>query len=102
MKQRISPIDASVSEPITIINEFAVPPDEADRFFERWKDNAQVMARQPGLIRARMHRSLRDDAGLRFINVAEWESGHAFARAQASPEFRASVQRMLDDPDLHV
>src|SRR5579859_7143567 len=102
MSQRITPIEAPVSEPITLINEFTVPVEEADRFLQRWKDSARVMARQPGLIRARMHRSLDGDAQLRYVNVAEWESGSAFTRAQANPEFRASVQRMVGDPDLHV
>jgi hypothetical protein len=60
------------------------------------------MAGQPGFVRARMHRSLLDDVELRFVNVAEWESGQALAQAQANPAWRASVQRLLDDPDLHV
>jgi hypothetical protein len=60
------------------------------------------MARQPGFIRARMHRSLVDDVELRFINVAEWDSGKALDQAMANPEWRASLQRFLDDPGLHV
>ena len=103
MSQRPTPVEAPVSGPVTLINEFTMPAGEADRFLRRWQDSARVMVRQPGLIRARMHRSLTgDDVQLRFVNVAEWESGSAFTRAQANPEFRASVQRMLDDPDLHV
>jgi len=92
----------AVSEPVTLINAFSVPLEESDRFLERWKDNARVMAAQPGFIRARMHRSLVGDAELSFVNVAEWSSGHALAQAQSNPNFRASVQRMIDDPDLHV
>lgn len=88
--------------PVTLINAFTVPPEESDRFLHRWKDNARIMAGQPGLVRARMYRSMIDDAELRFINVAEWDSGKALAEATANPEFRASVQRVLDDPDLHI
>jgi hypothetical protein len=60
------------------------------------------MADQPGFIRARMYRSLVDDVELRFINVAEWDSGKALDEARANPEWRASMQRVLDDPDLRV
>jgi SRSO17 transposase len=42
-----------VSEPITLINAFTVPPEESERFLYRWKDNARSMTGQPGLIRAR-------------------------------------------------
>ena len=93
---------ACVREPVTLINAFTVPPEESDRFLVRWKDNARVMAGRPGFIRARMYRSLVDDAELRFINVAEWESGAALDEALANPEWRASLQRVLDDPDLHI
>jgi len=91
-----------VSEPVTLINAFTVPVDESERFLRRWKDSARTMAGQPGFIRARMHRAMADDAEPRFVNVAEWASAHEFDAAQANPEFRASVQRMLDDPELHV
>jgi hypothetical protein len=49
-----------------------------------------------------MYKSLVEDAELRFINVAEWSSGEALAKARANPEFLASVQRLMDDPELHV
>jgi heme-degrading monooxygenase HmoA len=91
-----------VSEPVTLINAFTVPPEESERFLHRWKDNARIMAGQPGFVRARMYRSVVDDAELRFVNVAEWNSAQALDEARANPEFRASVQRLMEDPDLHV
>lgn len=94
--------DARVSEPVTLINAFTVPPEESDRFLRRWADNARIMASQPGFIRARMYRSLLDDVELRFINVGEWDSGKALDAARANPDWRASMQRVLDDPDLHI
>jgi heme-degrading monooxygenase HmoA len=54
-----------VSEPITLINAFTVPPEESERFLYRWKDNARGMTGQPGLVRARLYRCLDDDAELR-------------------------------------
>jgi heme-degrading monooxygenase HmoA len=97
-----SPPEVLTSDSVTLINAFTVPVDESERFLERWKANARVMAIQPGFIRARMHRSLVSEAELRFVNVAEWESGTTLAQAQANPAFRASVQRMTDDRELHV
>jgi heme-degrading monooxygenase HmoA len=101
-RQFTPPPDLPARGPVTLINEFSVPLDESERFLQRWKDNAGVMASQPGLIQARMYRSLPDATEMQFINVANWDSGEALARAQANPAFRASVQRMWDDPDLHI
>ena len=102
MTQSVTITDARTTEPVTLINAFTVPVEESERFLDQWRDNARIMARQPGMIRARMFRSLVDDAELRFVNVAEWESGTALDRARANPEWRASVQRLLDDPQLHI
>jgi heme-degrading monooxygenase HmoA len=90
-----------MNEPVTLINAFSVS-GESERFLRRWKDNARIMAHQPGLIRARLYRCLVDDAELRFVNVAEWESREALDAVTANTEWRVSVRRMLDDPDLHV
>ena len=91
-----------MSEPITLINAFTVPPEESERFLYRWKDNARSMTGQPGLIRARLYRCLDVDAELRFINVAEWQHRDALEAATATAAFRGSTQRMLHDPGLHI
>ncbi len=77
-------------------------PLESKRFLERWKDNVQAVAGQPGFIRAHMYRSVADDAELRLVNTAERGSRNALAQARGNPGWRASMQRMLDDPDLHI
>jgi heme-degrading monooxygenase HmoA len=102
MSHPVTLTDALVGEPVTLINAFTVPPEESERFLRRWADNARIMASQPGFIRARMYRSLVDDVELRFINVGEWDSGKALDAARADPDWRASMQRGLDDPDLHI
>ncbi len=89
-------------KPVIVINGFTVPVQESGRFLERWREDARVMARQRGMVRARMHRSLIDDAQPRFVNVAEWESREALDAALAIPEFSGSTQRLVDDPGLHV
>jgi heme-degrading monooxygenase HmoA len=102
MSQPIGFTEVPVEESITLINAFTVPLNQSERFLRRWKDNARIMAGQPGFIRARMYRALIEDAELRFVNVAEWKSGKALAEARANPEFQASVQRLVNDPELHV
>jgi heme-degrading monooxygenase HmoA len=87
---------------VTLINIFNVPPDESDQFVKRWKDTARVMVGQPGFVGLRLLRSLIDDAQARFINVAEWKKGANLKQGYTNPEWRASVQRMLTDPQLHV
>ncbi|MFD8495389.1 antibiotic biosynthesis monooxygenase family protein [Amycolatopsis sp. NPDC059657] len=94
--------ESKVDQAVTLINVFTVPPEESALFLERWKDNARIMAVQDGFIRARMFRAVTDNAESRFINVAEWETGKALDAARVNPEWRASIKRMLDDPDLHV
>jgi heme-degrading monooxygenase HmoA len=102
MNGRVQWSEVLVSEPVTMINAFSVPVAESDRFLDRWKSSLQAMAGRPGFVRARTYRSLVDDVELRFINVAEWESGEALARARVNPEWLAAVQRILDDPELHI
>lgn len=87
---------------VTLINAFSMPTAETERFVQRWLHTAEVMAAQPGLVRARMYRSLDADGDPRFVNVADWSSGEAFTAATATPEFSASANAILTDPDLHV
>ncbi|GAA2299988.1 hypothetical protein GCM10010149_56220 [Nonomuraea roseoviolacea subsp. roseoviolacea] len=102
MSEKVSIPDAPVSEPVTMINAFTVPLEEAERFLELWTGNAAAMAALPGFVRTRMYRSLVDDIELRFITHAEWESGKALQQARTDPGWRASMQRLMDDPGLHV
>ncbi|MBN6040597.1 antibiotic biosynthesis monooxygenase [Amycolatopsis sp. 195334CR] len=102
MTVQVDLTESDVDEPVTLINAFTVPPGESELFLERWKDNARVMAAQPGFLRARMYHALTEQAELNFVNVAEWRSGRDFDAARANPEWRASIKRMIDDPGLHV
>jgi heme-degrading monooxygenase HmoA len=91
-----------VSDPITLINAFSLPAEESGRFVDRWKDNARAMASQPGFVRAKLFTALNPGAELLHINVTEWESGTALDDARKNPEWLASRQRVLNDPELHV
>ncbi|MFI9510208.1 hypothetical protein [Nocardia sp. NPDC052566] len=44
MSENIAIPEAPVNEPVTIINAFSMPPQEAERFLELWQDNAAAMS----------------------------------------------------------
>ncbi|MFB4310314.1 antibiotic biosynthesis monooxygenase family protein [Actinomadura sp. GTD37] len=93
---------SGLDSPVTLINAFTVPVEESERFMMRWRDNVRAMSRQPGFVRAVMYRALDDTVETRFVNIADWESGKALDAAREDPEWRASVHRILDDPELHI
>ncbi|WP_067829715.1 antibiotic biosynthesis monooxygenase family protein [Nocardia inohanensis] len=88
--------ETPVHEPITMINAFTVPVAETEAFLQFWRENAEIMAAQAGFVRSRLHQSLIDDAELRFVNVASWESGVQLEAALARPEWQASAQQLLN------
>ena len=47
-------------------------------------------------------RVLADEVEPRLVNVAKWDSGGAPDHARVSPEWRSSVRRVLDDPELRI
>ncbi|MFI9503525.1 antibiotic biosynthesis monooxygenase family protein [Nocardia sp. NPDC052566] len=84
-----------VHEPITMINAFTVPVEESEEFLRLWKGTARIMAAQPGFVRARLHKSLIDDAELRFVNVASWDSGVQLEAALDLPEWQESAKLLM-------
>ena len=81
-------------QPVTLINTFVVPPEDADALLEVWARDAEVMKRQPGFVSAQLHRGIAG-SGV-FLNYAVWQSVGHFRAAFAHPEFRA---RLGDYPD---
>jgi heme-degrading monooxygenase HmoA len=77
--------------PITLINEFNMAPDDAERFIEAWADDATYMKEQPGFVSTQLHRGTTGSTT--FVNVAVWESARALGRALSSPEFQARSAR---------
>lgn len=76
---------------VVLINEFNVPPEDADRFLEVWADDAAFMKRQPGFISTQLHRGTAGSST--FVNVAIWESARALGAAFRSPEFKQRAAR---------
>jgi heme-degrading monooxygenase HmoA len=91
-----------VDELVTLIKHYTVPAAEAEHFVEVYRENARIMATQPGFLRSRLHQALADAAEARFVHIADWSSGTALDHATANPEWLASLRRMFDDPGLHI
>jgi heme-degrading monooxygenase HmoA len=75
--------------PVTLINTFVVPPEDADRLLATWAADAAIMKRQPGFISTQLHRGI-GGSGV-FLNYAVWESVASFRAAFANPEFQARL-----------
>jgi heme-degrading monooxygenase HmoA len=80
--------------PVVLINPFNVAPEDVERLFQAWADDAAFMKQQPGFISSQLHRGIAGSTT--FINVAVWESAQALGRAFGSPEFQARAARYPD------
>jgi heme-degrading monooxygenase HmoA len=73
---------------IVLINTFDVAAGREDEFLAAWTTVAEVMRKQPGFIRLRMHRS---SEGSRFLAVADWDTQGALEAARQSADFRETI-----------
>jgi heme-degrading monooxygenase HmoA len=80
--------------PVVLINVFNLEPEDVDRFLEVWADDAAYMERQPGFISNQLHRGTAGSST--FVNVAEWESARALAKAFRSRDFQERLGRYPD------
>ena len=77
-------------DPVILINEFTVAPEDTERFLKAWAADAFVIKQQPGFISTQLHKGI---GGSRvFVNYAVWESVADFKRAFNDPEFQARRQ----------
>ena len=78
-------------------------PGQQDEALALMAERAAFMARQPGFVSIRLHRSLD---GKRIVNYIQWKSLEQLHSAHASPEFRKEWTRFDDltdqiDPHLY-
>ena len=92
----------SADGPVTLINVFEVPVEQAETFLAQWRERAQGMSTQPGFRDAVMYRALSSDTRFQFVNVSRWDSREAHQQATARPEFQAEVHAVTQDPQQHV
>ena len=76
-----------MAEPLTLINAFEVPADEADRFIAAWKKARGYLATQPGYVDTALHQAVGPEAEFQFVNIARWRSAEDFAAAIGSTGF---------------
>ena len=55
---------------VVLINQFEVPPEDAERFLEVWADDAAFMKQQPGFISTQLHRGTAGSSTFTLISVA--------------------------------
>ncbi len=80
--------------PVVLINELSAVPEDVDRLYAVWKEDAAFMKRQPGFISTQLHRGIAGSTT--FVNTAVWETAEALGAAFFSPEFQAHVAQYPD------
>jgi len=78
--------------PITVINKFEVPTEEADRFASEWDSDKEFFQNQPGFLGGTLYRNLDPKAQFRFVNVARWENEEALMSARRALEKQQAEQ----------
>src|SRR6516164_11401346 len=79
-------IDAA---PVVLMNVFTLDKADEPTFLEVWRDDAELMKRQPGFVSTQLHRAIGESPT--YLNYAVWESTAAFRAAFTQPEFRAKL-----------
>jgi heme oxygenase (mycobilin-producing) len=77
-----------LAEPLTLINVFEVPGDEADQFIAAWEQTRDYLAAQPGYVETALHQAVSPGTEFQFVNVARWRTAEEFWAAIQSPGFR--------------
>ena len=84
------PIDRQLGQetgPVVLVNLFTLDKADEAAMLQAWKEDAEIMKRQPGYISTQLHKATGD--GCSYLNYAVWESTAAFRAAFSSPEFQA-------------
>ena len=74
---------------VTLITAFEVPPDADEPFVDGWERARDLLASRDAVRATALHRALRRDIDLRFVEVASVDSPDAWRRAVADPELPA-------------
>lgn len=85
--------------PVTLINVFEGPAEQANAFIDQWCARAKIMSTAPGFRNSRLHQAISSQARFQFINVAQWDSHEAWEAAVSNPDFQAHL-RALDQQVL--
>jgi heme-degrading monooxygenase HmoA len=86
---------------LTLINAFEVPPEADEPFIAGWRRARDFLAARDGFGTTVLHRALRDDATLRFVNVARVDSPEAWREAIGDPAFPGREMPFKAHPGLY-
>jgi heme oxygenase (mycobilin-producing) len=91
MSEHTGPADGG---PVTLINVFEIPAEQAGAFIEGWTERARIMSTHPGFRDTMLHRALSPEGRFQLVNIGHWDSAESYAAAQADPAFLASRARV--------
>jgi heme-degrading monooxygenase HmoA len=80
-----------MADPLTLINAFEVPSDQAEQFIAAWEKTRDYLSSQPGYVDTALHQAVSPSADFRFVNIGHWDSAEEFMAATQSPGFRESA-----------
>ena len=97
-QDRVAPAsDHILTGPVTLMNSFAVNPDQDEAFCELWTKTARYFTARPGFISLRLRRAASADAPYRWVNVATWESEAHFRAAHGTGHHAAFTGHAPDN-----
>jgi heme-degrading monooxygenase HmoA len=80
-----------VAEPLTLINAFEVPGEQAGQFIAAWEKTRDYLETQPGYVDTALHQAIMPGADFQFVNIAHWRTAEDFRAAIQSPGFLESA-----------
>ncbi|MBY5400971.1 antibiotic biosynthesis monooxygenase family protein [Rhizobium leguminosarum] len=75
--------------PVVLVNTFTMDKADEGIFLDAWRNDAELMKRQPGCISIQLHRAIGESPT--YLNYAVWESTADFRAAFTHPDFRAKL-----------
>ena len=80
-----------MAEPLTLINAFEVPGEQAEQFIAAWEKTRDYLETQPGYVDTALHQAIMPGADFQFVNIAHWRTAEDFRAAIQSPGFLESA-----------
>ena len=84
-------METTVAEPLTLINAFEVPGEQAEQFIAAWEKTRDYLETQPGYVDTALHQAVMPGAEFQFVNIAHWQTAEDFRAAIQSPGFLESA-----------
>jgi heme-degrading monooxygenase HmoA len=90
-----------MTEPVTLINAFEVPPGADGAFITAWNQARDQLSVLPGYGGATLHRALQPNTRFRYVNMGQWQTPGHFRAATATAGIRADAFPFPAHPGLY-